>query len=719
MDLDFCGVFIPFEQVETFTKRGNMKQYKLQDIRNIGIVGHGGSGKTSLAESMLFLTGVSDRLGKVGDASSVMDNDPDEIKRGHSLSSSLAYCEFNSTKINLIDTPGSSNFISDTPAVLRVVDGLVFVVSAPEGLQFYTEKIWKWADEWELPRIIFLNKMDHERANTGPVIDAIKTKFKKTPVFIHLPQGTGENFSGIVDLIENKYFSYNKGGDGKGKQGEVPAEVSEEMEISHAELMEAVAEVDDELIEKYLESGELTEEEFSRGLKEGIENGQLIPVLCGSALQNIGTDLLLEAAVKYLPSPENRVPVTARKADDDSEIKRSAGGGDPTSALVFKTVADPYAGKLTLFRTFSGTIKGDSSIYNTTQGVSERVGQLYMLQGKKQVPVAEVPEGEIGTVAKLKQTVTGDTFSDSDEKVIFNPIQFPLPVFSRALLPKTRADEEKISQALQRLTEEDPTLKVERNSQTGELLISGLGQVHFDVSLEKLKARFGVEVDVKAPQIPYREAIKGTTKVQGKYKKQTGGKGQFGDTWIEISPLKRGEGFVFENKIVGGAIPKTYIPAVEKGIQEAMAGGIIAHYPMVDVKVSLYDGSYHNVDSSEMAFKIAGSLGFKKGVPDCRPILIEPIMNMEIVVPNDQVGDVMGDLNAKRGKIQGIDPGEDTQTIRAHVPMAEVLNYAADITSLTGGRGMFVMEFDHYEDVPDHLMKKIIDEANQNFEEKH
>lgn len=719
MDLDFCGVFIPFEQVETFTKRGNMKQYKLQDIRNIGIVGHGGSGKTSLAESMLFLTGVSDRLGKVGDASSVMDNDPDEIKRGHSLSSSLAYCEFNSTKINLIDTPGSSNFISDTPAVLRVVDGLVFVVSAPEGLQFYTEKIWKWADEWELPRIIFLNKMDHERANAGPVIDAIKTKFKKTPVFIHLPQGAGENFSGIVDLIENKYFSYNKGGDGKGKQGEVPAEVSEEMEISHAELMEAVAEVDDELIEKYLESGELTEEEFSRGLKEGIENGQLIPVLCGSALQNIGTDLLLEAAVKYLPSPENRVPVTARKADDDSEIKRSAGGGDPTSALVFKTVADPYAGKLTLFRTFSGTIKGDSSIYNTTQGVSERVGQLYMLQGKKQVPVAEVPEGEIGTVAKLKQTVTGDTFSDSDEKVIFNPIQFPLPVFSRALLPKTRADEEKISQALQRLTEEDPTLKVERNSQTGELLISGLGQVHFDVSLEKLKARFGVEVDVKAPQIPYREAIKGTTKVQGKYKKQTGGKGQFGDTWIEISPLKRGEGFVFENKIVGGAIPKTYIPAVEKGIQEAMAGGIIAHYPMVDVKVSLYDGSYHNVDSSEMAFKIAGSLGFKKGVPDCRPILIEPIMNMEIVVPNDQVGDVMGDLNAKRGKIQGIDPGEDTQTIRAHVPMAEVLNYAADITSLTGGRGMFVMEFDHYEDVPDHLMKKIIDEANQNFEEKH
>ena len=696
-----------------------MKQYKLQDIRNVGFVGHGGSGKTSLAESVLFMTGVSDRLGKVGDASSIMDYDPDEIKRGHSINSSLAFCEFNSTKINLLDTPGSSNFIADTPATLRVVDGLVFVVSAVEGVQFYSEKIWKWADELNLPRIIFLNKMDHERASTVPILDAIKNKFKITPIFIHLPQGVGDNFSGIVDLIENKIFSYEKNnkGKGKGKADDVPSDISDEIEISHGELIEAVAEVDDELIEKYLENGELTEEEFSRGLKEGIQNGQLIPVLCGSALENIGVDLLLEGIVKYLPSPENRIPVKAKNVADDSEIVLSAKTGASASALVFKTVADPYAGKLTLFRMFTGSIKGDSSIYNTSKDASERIGQLYMLQGKNQIPVTEISVGDIGTVAKLKQTVTGDTFSSPGEKIVFPPISFPLPVFSRALLPKTRADEEKISQALQRLTEEDPTLKVERNSQTGELLISGLGQVHFDVSLERLKARFGVEVDVKAPQIPYREAIKGATKVQGKYKKQTGGKGQFGDTWIEISPLKRGEGFVFENKIVGGAIPKTYIPAVEKGIEEAMANGIIAHYPMVDVKVSLYDGSYHNVDSSEMAFKIAGSLGFKKGIPDCKPILIEPIMNMEIVVPNDQVGDIMGDLNAKRGKIQGIDPGEDTQTVRAHVPMAEVLNYAADLTSMTGGRGMFVMEFDHYADVPDHLMKKIIENSNKAFEE--
>ena len=699
-----------------FTKRGDMKQYKLQDIRNVGLVGHGGSGKTSLAEAILYFSGVSDRLGKVGDVSSVMDYDPDEIKHGHSIDASVAFCEVNATKLNLLDTPGNSNFISDTPACLRVVDGLIFVVGADEGVQFYTEKIWNWADQLNLPRIIFLNKLDHERANIAPILETIKKKFKKNPVFLQLPNATGENFSGIVDLIDNHYFSYNKDGKGNGKTGEIPSSITDEVELGHAELMEAVAEVDDDLIEIYLEHGELTEEQLSKGLKEGIRNGQLIPVICGAALQNMGVDLLLDTAIKYLPSPDMRAPELAKRGD--AEVTRSANGGEPTSGLVFKTIADPYAGKLTLFRIFSGSLKGDSTIYNATQDTNERVGQLYMLQGKKQVKVAEISEGDIGTVAKLKSTVTGDTFSDAEEKVVFPPIVFPLPVFSRALVPKTRADEEKISSALHRLLEEDPSLKMERNAQTGQLLLSGLGQVHFDVTLERLKRRFGVEVEVKAPKVPYRETIKSSTKVQGKYKKQTGGKGQFGDTWIEVSPRKRGEGYIFEDKIVGGAIPKTYIPAVDKGIQEAMANGIIAHYPMVDVKVKLYDGSYHNVDSSEMAFKIAGSLGFKKGVMGCKPILIEPVMNMEIVVPSDHVGDVMGDLNAKRGKIQGVDPADDTQIIRAHVPMAEVLNYAADLTSLTGGRGMFAMEFDHYADVPEHLMQKIIDEANKGFEEK-
>jgi elongation factor G len=695
-----------------------MKQYKLQDIRNIGLVGHGGSGKTSLAEAILYFSGISDRLGKVGDVSSVMDYDPDEVKCGHSIDASVAFCEVNATKLNLIDTPGNSNFISDTPACLRVVDGLIFVVSADDGIQFFTEKIWGWADQLNLPRIVFLNKLDHERAKIAPILDTIKNKFKKTPVFMQIPDVTGQCFSGIVDLIDNQFYSYDNGGKGNGKAEETDSSIKDEVEISHSELMEAVAEVDDELLELYLEHGELTEEEFSKGLKEGIENGQLIPVVCGSALQNIGVDLLLNTAIKYLPSPDNCASVTAKRLKDDAEVSRSAGDGGAVSGMVFKTIADPYAGKLTLFRMFSGSIKGDSSVYNATQDANERVGQLYMLQGKKQIQVPEISAGDIGTVAKLKSTVTGDTFTDSDEKIVFPPIVFPVPVFSRALEPKTRADEEKISSALHRLLEEDPSLKMERNAQTGQLLISGLGQVHFDVTLERMKRRFGVEVNVKAPKVPYRETIKGSTKVQGKYKKQTGGKGQFGDTWIEISPLKRGEGFIFEDNIVGGAIPKTYIPAVEKGIHEAMLNGIIAHYPLVDVKVRLYDGSYHNVDSSEMAFKIAGSLGFKKGIMDCKPILIEPVMNMEIVVPSDHVGDIMGDINSKRGKIQGVDPADDTQTIRAFVPMAEVLNYAADLTSLTGGRGMFVMEFDHFEDVPDNLMKKIIAEANHDYEDK-
>jgi elongation factor G len=690
-----------------------MKQYKLKDIRNIGLVGHGGVGKTSLAEAILYFSGVSDRLGQVGDVSSVMDYDPDEIKRGHSIGASVSFCEVNFTKLNLIDMPGSSNFIADTSACLRVVDGLIFVVGANEGVQFYTEKIWEWADELKLPRIIFLNKLDHEQANISPILESIKNKFKKTPVYMQFPNTIGKNFSGIVDLIDNNYVSYEKKGKGNGTRTETPSEIKGEMEISHTNLMEAVAEVDDGLVEVYLEQGELTEKEFSQGLTEGIHRGQLIPVLGGSALNNIGIDLLLKAAIKYLPSPDLRFPLTAKRLKDDSEIVLSQNHCKSALGFVFKTIADPYTGKSNLLRMFSGSLKGEATIYNSTQGVNERVGQLYILQGKKQIQVSEISEGDIGIVAKLKSTITGDTLSDLEEKVVFPPITSPFPVFSRALEPKTRADEEKISNALQRLLEEDLGLKMERSTQTGQLLLYGLGQVHFDVTLERLKRRFGVEVDVKAPKIPYREAIKASTKVQGKYKKQTGGKGQFGDIWIEISPLIRGEGYVFEDKIVGGAIPKTYIPAVDKGIQEAMAGGIIAHCPIVDVKVTLFDGTYHNVDSSEISFKIAGSLGFKKGFMDCKPILIEPIMNMEIKVPSENVGDVMGDINSKRGKIQGVDSSDDTQIIRAYVPMAEVLNYAADLTSMTGGKGMFVMEYDHYDDVPENLMQNIIFEANR------
>jgi len=693
-----------------------MKKYTVQEIRNVGLIGHGSAGKTSVAEAILRTSGVSDRLGKVGDTSSIMDYDPDEMKRGHTLSASLAFCEWEKYKINILDTPGDNNFIADTPACIRVIDSAVVVIGADDGIQFYTEKVWKWADEQDLLRIVFLNKLDHDRANIGPILENLKKKFKKTPVFLQMPVGKGESFTGIVDLVENTYHSYEKEGDGKGKVGDIPADLKDSVEMSRAELTEAIAEVDDELIEVYLEKGELSDEEFHTGLKNGIQSGALVPVLCGAGTQNMGVDLLLKAVIDYLPSPENREPVMGKALKDGSAIERQPVSGEPFSSLVFKTIADPYAGKLTLFRVISGSIKADSSVFNASRETSERVGQIYMLQGKKQVPVSEVSAGDMGAVAKLKVTQTSDTLSEQGNAIVFDDIQFPIPVFSQAILPKTRADEEKISTALHRVTEEDSTLKVERNSQTHELLVSGMGQLHLDVVIDRLKKRFGVEVEAKPPKVPYLETIRGRTKVQGKYKKQTGGRGQFGDTWLEISPVEKGGGFVFEDKIVGGAIPKTYIPAVEKGVQEAMSHGVIAHYPMVDVKVKLFDGSYHNVDSSEMAFKIAGSLGFKKGVVDCKPVLLEPIMTMEVMVPGEYVGDIMGDLNSRRGKIQGIDADDDNQTIRVHAPMAEVLNYAADLRSITSGRGVFVMEFDHYDDVPEHLAKKIIEQANTEFE---
>ncbi len=688
-----------------------MKKYKVEQIRNVGFIGHGSSGKTSLAEAVLYASGVSDRLGKVGDASSVMDYDPDEIKCGHSINASIALCEWNKHKINLIDTPGNSNFIADTPSSLRVVDGAVVVVSAADGVQFYTEKVWKWADEAGLPKIVFINKMDHERSNLQAVLDSIKKKFKKSPVLLQIPVGSAEEFSGLVDLVGNVFRKYEKGGKGMGESGEAPANVAEDVEIIRAELVESVAESDDELIEKYLEVGELSNEDFIFGLKKGVQSGELIPVVCGSATLNMGVDVLLDAIIEYLPSPADRPSIKAKSTGDDSEVVVQSDEDAPLSALVFKTVADPYAGKLTLFRVFSGTLKGDSSVFNSTQNAAERVGQVFGLQGKKQIPVGEISAGDVGAVAKLKTTTTGDSLCAQDHPVKFDPITFPHPVMARAMVPKTRADEEKISNALHRLAEEDPTLKVDRDPQTHDLLVSGMGQVHLDVIIERMKRRFGVEVDLHAPKVPYRETLRGRTKVQGKYKKQTGGRGQYGDAWLEISPLPKGEGFAFENNIVGGSIPKTYIPAVEKGVVEAMQQGVMAGYPMVDVRVSLVDGSYHDVDSSEMAFKIAGSMGFKKGVMDCKPILLEPIMEMEVNVPSEYVGDVMGDLNSKRGKVMGIEAGESDQSIKALIPMAEVLNYSVDLTAITGGRGAFTMEFSCYQDVPGHIAQKVVETA--------
>jgi elongation factor G len=694
-----------------------MKKYDCSDIRNVGLIGHGGVGKTSVAEAMVYISGISDRLGKVGDNSSFFDFDPEEMNKGHSLNASLAFLEWDKKKINLIDTPGGGGFIGDTAAALRVVDGSVYVVAADAGLQYFTEKFWRQGEECEVRPIIFVNKIDHERADLENAVSSIKKKLKNNPALLQMPVGTKENFKGIVDLIGNVCYLYEKEGNGVGKESPVPEEMADEVETARAELVESVAECDEELLEVYLEEGSLTDEELITGLKKAIEGGDLTPVLCGAATLNIGVDLLMKALVDFVPPPDKRPVISAKSITDDSEVTIKPEADGPFCGLVFKTIADPYAGKLTIFRIFSGSVKLDSSFFNSTKGISERFGSLLAVQGKTLTQVSELVAGDFATVAKLKETETGDTLAAQDFGAKFDSINFPAPILSRAVIPKARADEEKISGSLHRLTDEDKTLRVERNNQTHELLISGLGQVHLDVVLDKLKRRFGVEVEVKDPKVPYKETIRGKTKVQGRYKKQSGGRGQFGDTWLEIEPLTKGGGFEFVDKIVGGAIPKQYIPAVEKGIQDAMEEGVLAHYSMVDVKITLYDGSFHNVDSSEMAFKIAGSMGFKKGIMECRPILLEPIMNMEVVVPSECVGDVMGDLNAKRGKIQGIDAQDETQTIRVEAPMSSVLNYAPDITSLTGGRGFFTMAFSHYDDVPEHLMSKIVEQAQKEYEE--
>ncbi|MEE8207053.1 MAG: elongation factor G [Nitrospinaceae bacterium] len=694
-----------------------MKSYNVEQIRNVAFVGHAGAGKTSVVEGLLYLSGVSDRLGKVGDNSSIMDYDPDEVRRGHSINASFAVSEWQKHKFNILDTPGNGNFIADTPGCIRVSDGVVVVIAADSGIQFYTEKVWQWADESSLKRIVFINKMDSEQASIQSILESLKKKFNAQPFLMHVPVGSADKFSGIVDLVENKYYAYEKDGKGSGTASEIPDEVKDEVESRRAELVEAVAEADDKLIEAYLDKGELTDEEFDTGLKKGVESGQLVPVILGSALHNIGTDRLAKAIIDFLPSPDQSPSQLAKTLSGEEVIEVKPGNG-MFASLVFKTIADPYAGKLTLFRVYSGSVKPDTSVFNANHETDERVGQLFALQGKKQIPLPEIIAGDMGTVAKLKVTTTGDTLTTKGKGVQFDPIVFPNPVLARAMVPKTRADEEKISNSLHRLVEEDPTLKVERDAQTHELLVSGMGAEHLDVIIERLKRRFGVEVDVKPPKVPYRETIRGKTKVQGKHKKQSGGRGQFGDTWLEISPLPRGGGFEFENRIVGGAIPKTYIPAVEKGVHEAMAQGVLAHYPMVDVKVSLYDGSYHDVDSSEMAFKIAGSIGFKKGVLECKPILLEPIMTMEVIVPSEFIGDVIGDLNSKRGKILGVDANDDNQNVRAHVAMASILNYAQELRALTSGRGIFVMEYDHYDVVPDHLTAKIIEEAKKETKEE-
>lgn len=687
-----------------------MKNYKSDMIRNVGLIGHSGSGKTSLAEAMLFTSGAIDRMGKIADGNTVCDFDPEEIKRSISISTAFAPCEWKNEKINILDTPGYFDFVGEVKSTLRVVESCLIVTCAVSGVEVGTEQVFKFAEDAGLPRVFFINKMDRENANFNKVMDQIRQMFGQKAVPFQLPIGAESNFKGIVDIVQQKAYAF----DGKGvKPCDIPAELKDEMENYRSMLVEAVAETDDDLLTKYLEGEELTDAEIQKGLKIGVKNGEIFPVLCGSAFTNKGISMLLDFIHDYMPSPLDRPAEKVVNATSNAEEILECKSDTNFSALVFKTMADPYVGKLTLFKVFSGILKSDMAVYNVTRGETEKLGQIYVMRGKKQENVSEVAAGDIAAVAKLQYTSTNDTLAEKEHSILLKEIDFPKPVLSLAAQPKAKGDEEKISAGLTRLMEEDKTFEVSKNTETGQLLVSGMGEIHLEVLAGKLLHKFGSEMILDIPKVPYRETIRGTVKVEGKHKKQSGGRGQYGHVWIELQPLDSTEDFEFEDKIFGGAVPKQYIPAVEKGLRESLKEGVLAGYPVVGVKAILYDGSFHPVDSSEMAFKIAASMAFKKGCEQAKPVLLEPIMDMEIVVPESFMGDIIGDLNKRRGRVMGMEMVEGMQHIKAQAPMAEVFRYATDLRSMTQGRGSFSSSFSHYEEVPAQLAEKIIEEARQ------
>jgi elongation factor G len=688
-----------------------MGTYDTSKLRNLGIVAHGGAGKTSLSEAILFDTGMIDRLGRVDDGTSTMDFEPEEIKRKISITSALDHCEWQGHSIHFVDTPGYGNFIADTRACMRALDCAVIILSAISGVKAQTEEIWKWANEFEIPRIAIVNKMDRERASFLRAIDDMEKSLGARGVAIQMPLGVEEGFEGVIDLVLMKAYRYAKDQSGKFTEIEIPAEYLDEANRLREQMVETVAEAYDALTEKFLENGELTNEEIVDGIRVGTLRNTFTAVLCCAATANIGVPHLLDAICAYLPSPLDRTKAVGTKPGTTDMLERAPLESEPFSALVFKTTSDPYTGKITIFRVYSGVLNSDSTVYNSTKDVQERIGQIYELEGKKQKPIKQAVAGDIVAVSKLKETITGDTLCDESKPIVYEPAKQLQPVISYAIEPKTKNDEDKIHSALHRMIEEEPTLESHRDTQTKEMIISGMGQVHLEVIVEKMKRKFGVEVLLKTPKVPYLETIRGTAKVQGKYKKQSGGRGQYGDCWIEMAPQPRGEGYLFEDKIVGGVIPRQYIPAVDKGIQEACLEGFLAGYPVVDFKVALFDGSFHTVDSSEMAFKVAGSMAFKKAMEMCKPVLLEPIVTLKVTVPDENMGDVIGDLNSRRGKVVGVEPKANSQIIRAVVPMSEVLAYSNDLKSMTSDRGLFSTEFSHYEEVPSHLAQKIIAES--------
>jgi elongation factor G len=674
-----------------------------EKIRNVAVVGHRGTGKTSLVEAMLFQAGATNRLGTVEAGSTVSDWDEDEQRRQMSLAASLCHLEWDGLKINLIDTPGDAGFQGDAIASLRVVEGALIGISGVMGVEVQTGRMWSRAEELGLSRVLFVNMLDRERADFQRTLGQLQSQLSERCVAVHLPIGSEHELRGIVDLLHMKAYMSPEGERESGPV-DIPAELADEVEDLHTKLLDSVVETDEALMERYLEGEELSPEEVATCLKAAVTRGEIFPVACGVATKNLGTTALLDLLAEGIPSPADKeAPVSA--------------DGAPTAAFVFKTIADPFAGRINVFRVLSGTLNGDSTLVNTRAHAKERVGQLLELQGKEHQQTQEFGPGDIGAVAKLKETMTGDLLLDAEREVEAPELGFPEPVMSFAVTPKSKGDEEKVATSLRRLAEEDPTLVLRRDPQTGEQLLSGLSQIHVEVAVDRLRRRFGVDVDLHQPRVPYLETIRTEARAQGRYKKQTGGRGQFGDCHIVLEPIEGHQGYEFVDKIAGGVIPQSFRPAVDKGIQEAMQHGELAGAPVQGVRVLLVDGSYHSVDSSEMAFKIAGSLAFKSAYEKANPVLLEPIMELEVTVPDEAVGAVNGDLNSRRGRLQGMEPQGGMTSIKAEVPMADILTYSQSLTSLTGGRGDYHMHFLRYEEVPAHIAQKVIDEVKKEKEE--
>ncbi len=683
-----------------------MKVYETNDIRNVALIGHGNSGKTSLAAGLLFSSGATNRLTRVDEGNTITDFDDEEIQRKITISTAVAAAEWNKKKINLLDTPGFNIFINDTKASLAAADAALVTVDGVAGVEVQTEKVWSFADEFQLPRAIIINKLDRERSSFDRALESVQSVFGRTAIPVHLPMGAEKDFKGVIDLIRMKSYTYALDGNGKGTEGEIPGALYDAAKAGHDAVIEMVAEGNDALLEEFFEKGTLPVEHIVDGLREAVRQRRMFPVLCASGLHNIASDLILNFAVENFPNPAERGGWKGTL--NGAEVNRAVKDSEPVSIFVFKTIADPFAGRVSYFKVVSGILRNDANLVNARNSGAERLSHIGTLAGKTINPVPELRAGDIGGVAKLKDTLTGDTLADKGSLIAYPAVKLPEPSIAYAIAAKTRNDEDRMGNAIHKILEEDGALRFYRDPQTKEFLLAGSGQQHVEIIVSRLKKRYSVDVELHAPKIPYRETIRGRADVQGRHKKQTGGHGQFGDCWIRMEPLQRGGGFEFGNEVFGGAIPRNFIPAIEKGIVETAAKGFLAGFPVVDYKVIVYDGSYHDVDSSEMSFKLAARKAFKAAMEQAKPALLEPVMNVEVQAPVEYAGDLMGDMNGRRGRISGMDTKGGTQIIKASVPMAEMLNYQNDLISMTQGRASFTMEFDHYDFVPGQQAEKII-----------